>query len=120
MQIGTEEKHSNKNDSHEFLPMTIFESPNSIYYVLNVQNVWFNIFGHHWDPDSFVVDFKLALINAIKSTFPRAAIRGCYFHFGQSLWGKINGIGLAASYRNDGRLRRNFRFLAHSKSVWKG
>ncbi|KAI8516518.1 hypothetical protein Bbelb_050990 [Branchiostoma belcheri] len=45
-----------------------------------------------------VSDVELALITAHKTEFPDATVSGCYFHFCQSLWRRIQNLGLAGSY----------------------
>ena len=54
---------------------------------------------HRWRPRKVICDFELALIAAVETELPRAQISGCYFHFNQSLWRKVQNLGLAASYR---------------------
>jgi hypothetical protein len=41
------------------------------------------------NPVSVMTDFELAAINAFKSSFPNSNARGCFFHFSQCLWRKI-------------------------------
>ena len=41
--------------------------------------------NNNWQPRYGITDFELALITAFETEFPRARIRGCYFHFSQSL-----------------------------------
>lgn len=62
-------------------------------------------------PQSFVCDFELSLINALHAEFPNAAVHGCYFHFCQSLWRKVQELGLAVAYRQDMSLKKVIRKL---------
>jgi len=46
-----------------------------------------------WQPQTIMMDFERASINAIRSQFPRTRIVGCWFHSSQSLWQKIQELG---------------------------
>ena len=52
--------------------------------------------NNNWQPRFGITDFELALITRI---------RGCYFHFSQSLWRKIQKLGLSGPYRQDRHLK---------------
>ncbi|KAI8495100.1 hypothetical protein Bbelb_270860 [Branchiostoma belcheri] len=67
--------------------------------------------GHRLRPERVVVDFEVSLISAIEIELPHAAISGCYFHFCQSMWRRIQHLGLAGRYREDDRLRKFLRKL---------
>lgn len=67
------------------------------------------ITGHRWRPDSVVTDFESSLLLAIETELPRTRKQGCYFHFCQALWRRIQRLGLAAPYENDARLRKCLR-----------
>jgi len=41
--------------------------------------------GFQFHPRSANFDFKIAIINAFRSTFPSVATYACRFHFGQAL-----------------------------------
>ena len=45
-----------------------------------------------FDPDIIVTDFEIAVIEATKQHFPRARHVGCFFHFGQALWRKVQDV----------------------------
>ena len=61
-------------------------------------------------PETILMDFEKAAMNAFSSNFPGAAINGCFFHLGQSVWRKIQAVGLQHRYMDDKafaeRLRR--------------
>ena len=40
-------------------------------------------------PSAVMADFELALIQAVELQFPSTRIMGCYFHFSQCLWCKV-------------------------------
>lgn len=54
-------------------------------------------------PDtSFMMDFELANMNAVKAIFPRVKVKGCLFHFDQSIWRKVLELGLKTEYETVG------------------
>ena len=53
------------------------------------------------DPHEITTDFEIAAIEALKSSFPNANIKGCFFHFAQANWRKIQSVGLAREYQQD-------------------
>jgi len=52
------------------------------------------------------------MISALQQTLPHANIMGCYFHFTQSLWRKVQSMGLVRSYRESSELRLTIRRCA--------
>ena len=49
-----------------------------------------------WSPTTVVMDFEMALKNAFEEELDDdTTIKMCYFHFCQSLWRKIQELGLA-------------------------
>ncbi|XP_060849551.1 uncharacterized protein LOC132928713 [Rhopalosiphum padi] len=70
----------------------------------------------NFNPESFTLDFEISTIQSIKQIFPNAEIYGCNFHFNQSLWRKVQNIGLASNYKDDADIRLHVRMcsaLAH-------
>jgi len=51
-------------------------------------------------------DFELALIKAVRNVWPNVTIYLCFFHFKQSMWRKIQELGLAGSYKSDESVRK--------------
>lgn len=62
-----------------------------------------------WRPTKIVVDFEAAAIAAIREVFPGTSIHGCYFHFKQCLWRKVQEIGLVQSYKLDKETRNTIQ-----------
>jgi hypothetical protein len=62
-----------------------------------------------WNPQNVICDFELALITALQTELPGCRIRGCYFHFTQSLWRKVASLGLVTQYRRNSRHGRKIR-----------
>ncbi|KAL3683227.1 hypothetical protein R1sor_001249 [Riccia sorocarpa] len=66
------------------------------------------------DPETIMIDFEIAEINAFKNVFPSARLRGCYFHFGQCIWRKIQSLGpLLKRYQEDA----TFAFIVKKLNV---
>ena len=61
------------------------------------------ITGRRWRPRKEVTDFELSLLNAVETELPLARRLGCYFHFCQAMWRRIQNLGLVRAYmRHDG------------------
>jgi hypothetical protein len=58
---------------------------------------------------TIVVDFETGLINALSLVFSDSSIFGCTFHFGQSMWRKIQNLGLSNDYKKDKNIRKILR-----------
>lgn len=67
------------------------------------------ITGHRWRPVRVVCDFEQALIGAIHTELPLVQVNGCYFHFTQALWRKVQSLGLTTNYRQNDNLRKCIR-----------
>ena len=65
-----------------------------------------HVSGHRWRPTTVVLDFELASINAFQTEFPNIEVKGCYFHFNQSLWKHVQSLGIVRAYRNDRRVKK--------------
>jgi hypothetical protein len=64
-----------------------------------------------WRPATVVCDFEVSLISALQTELPGVRVRGCYFHFSQSLWRRFSSLGLVSHYRAhtaSGRRLRKF------------
>ena len=70
-----------------------------------------NVTGHRWRPKMAVCDFEHALMLVIETELPNTHIQTCYFHFCQSLWRKIQALGLVDHYKHTRRVRRVLRKL---------
>lgn len=65
--------------------------------------------GHTWEPASIVMDFEQALITAVETDLPNTRTELCYFHFNQSLWRRIQELGLTRAYKRDENLKEILR-----------
>lgn len=50
-------------------------------------------------------DFESASISALRESFPMSRISGCQFHLGQSLYRKIQKVGLQSLYAVDNKVK---------------
>jgi len=67
---------------------------------------------HRFRPARVMCDFEKSLIQAVQAQLPGAVISGCYFHFCQSLYRKVQDLGLAiTAYVNDLQLQKAIRML---------
>lgn len=48
--------------------------------------------------EKFVMDFEIALWQAVRATLPASCIQGCAFHWNQAIWRKVQSLGLAVPY----------------------
>ena len=58
------------------------------------------------------MDFERAAINADEATFPRATVAGCYFHLGQSVYRRVQGLGLAEKFGADDEFKLRVKKLS--------
>ena len=57
------------------------------------------------NPKQIIIDFEMASKNALEEIFPAADIKGCFFHFAQTNWRKIQKLGLQKRYTEDIQFR---------------
>ena len=63
-------------------------------------------------PTSCTMDFEIAAHDAMRTAFPNINIYGCYFHFVQSIWRKVQDLGLRHHYIIDEDFRMSVKMLA--------
>ena len=44
---------------------------------------------------------ELGLLQAVELQFPTAKIQGCFYHYSQSIWRKVQKLGLQTTYQDD-------------------
>lgn len=59
-----------------------------------------------------MIDFEIAVINSINAVFPRAEIKGCFFHLCQNVYRKVQALGLQQLYQNDTNFAIQVRMIA--------
>ena len=52
-------------------------------------------------PNTVLIDFELAITNGLKAVFPGVNVKGCFIHFTQNIWRKIQANGLQGRYQQD-------------------
>ncbi|CAF5073750.1 unnamed protein product, partial [Rotaria sp. Silwood1] len=62
-------------------------------------------------PERIITDFESGLMPAISVEFPGAVHNGCYFHYNQSIYRRIQSLGLATAYSSDDEVRSCCRKL---------
>lgn len=63
-------------------------------------------------PTTVTTDFEKAMVNAIRAEFPQIRHQGCFFHFCQSIFRKIQTNGLQPRYETDADFALSLRFLS--------
>ena len=57
------------------------------------------------------VDFEVALMSALSAEFAAASLHGCFFHFTQAVWRKIQFLGLSVPYQENAFIKTTCRQL---------
>jgi hypothetical protein len=57
------------------------------------------------NPDTIMMNFEPAAINAITSVFPHALVKGCVFHFSKTIYRRIQGTPADVLYKNNDEAR---------------
>lgn len=70
-----------------------------------------NEFGLQFSPSSIVVDFEIAIQNAIDVIWPNTIIMGCRFHLRQAWFRKIQSLGLVTEYRKGTEIGKFLKYL---------
>jgi hypothetical protein len=73
--------------------------------------------GSALNPHQVVCDFELSIMTAVQTEFVNAEICGCFFHFTQSLWRRVQNLGLAGPYSSNDRLRTAIRKIMCSAFI---
>ena len=65
------------------------------------------------NPNFISIDYEKAAENSIRTHFEDALVAGCYFHFGQCLWRKVQALGLQVWYKDpsNARVVKSFQAL---------
>ena len=63
-------------------------------------------------PQSVLVDYEVAIRNAVQNVWPGTTLRGCWIHLKQALWRHLQTEGLAADYSVDNSpIRKSFMMI---------
>lgn len=63
-------------------------------------------------PEIVMLDFEMAMRNALKAALPLCTLRLCFFHYTQCIWRKTQAVGLALRYREDDAIQKLVRRAA--------
>ena len=63
-------------------------------------------------PASILINYELAIKNAHDVVFPGVDVKGCFFHFTQNMWKKLQENGLQARYQQDPAFVIEVRMIA--------
>ncbi|KAL3678244.1 hypothetical protein R1sor_021200 [Riccia sorocarpa] len=61
--------------------------------------------GRQFSPQLILSDFESGLIPTVRAEFLDVHHQGCYFHFTQAIWRKVQELGLARHYMEDQLVR---------------
>ena len=67
--------------------------------------------GLNFNPKAIMVDFELAVHNVIRLVLPTTLIRGCFFHYGQALFRKLQHLKLSYRLKSNDEIRKWFRMF---------
>ena len=59
-----------------------------------------------------LIDFELGIKNALVAVFPAVSINGCFFHFTQNIWRKMQQHGLQVRYQAEPGIVIEARMIA--------
>ena len=57
------------------------------------------------------MDFEIALHNVVRDLMSSTHLKGCLFHFGQTLFQNLQGLGLSPAYRSSEEVRKWFHIF---------
>ena len=63
-------------------------------------------------PETIMTDFEPAIVSASRQEFPMARHRGCFFHFSQCIFRRIQAKGLQRRYETDVEFAMKMRLLS--------
>ena len=67
--------------------------------------------AEEFNPQRIIVDFEVALIQALRIELPASRIEGCFFHFCKSLWRHIQELGLSRPYLENPNVKQLLRYV---------
>ena len=65
--------------------------------------------AHHAE---ILIDFEKAAMTSFEHTWPTSMAKGCFFHLTQSLWRKVQAVGLQSQYSYDEEFANRIRQIA--------
>ena len=71
---------------------------NKMEYTIEEYNRSFGRVFTTFDDDKYIQSEKY---NALRKVYPQVKLCGCWFHYTQSIWAKIQKLGLVHAFRNN-------------------
>jgi len=65
----------------------------------------------NWAPDYTILNFEMAAISVVSQMCPTSKVRGCCFHFNQSMFRKAQELGFQHRYQEDLEFRNNIQLF---------
>ncbi|XP_078539542.1 uncharacterized protein LOC144824292 [Lissotriton helveticus] len=65
----------------------------------------------HQSPRKIIIDFELSMINVISKMYTDTQIQGCFFHFSQAFWRKVQKTPLVTEYSSNSKLQVKIKKL---------
>ncbi|KAG0441473.1 hypothetical protein DMUE_1032 [Dictyocoela muelleri] len=62
-------------------------------------------------PDYITIDFEMASLLAFKQVFYNSKVTGCFFHYTQLLFRRVQKLGLTNLYKNNIKIRETIRMF---------
>ena len=63
------------------------------------------------NPTKLMLDFESGLLPALRTQFPNATIKGCYFHYTKAIWSHVQDLGLVTDYNDNKAVKKTIRML---------
>ncbi|XP_069474256.1 uncharacterized protein [Ambystoma mexicanum] len=63
------------------------------------------------NPETIIMDYESAQIGGFSTVYRETRVQGCFFHFTQSVWRKIQKLGLGTKYTEDSCYQFNIKKL---------
>ncbi|XP_065324842.1 uncharacterized protein LOC135931557 [Gordionus sp. m RMFG-2023] len=57
--------------------------------------------GIQFSPDMAQTDYEAGAISALQFVFPNILVKGCFVHFTQAIWRKVQHLGLVKQYKEE-------------------
>lgn len=64
-------------------------------------------------PETVMMDFEVAAKRAVIAVYPDITVKGCFFHYSQCIWRKVQSCGLVTTFKDND----DFRMLVRRASV---
>ena len=79
-------------------------------HIIGLSVIWMKAFSKNLVsnsyPNFFLTDYETGVIASVKKFLPGSPHIGCWFHFAQCIYRKIQEVGLQNPYKNDEKLKK--------------